>query len=274
MKESIRNKNRESAGNSSESLESVKKQNTKSSAKKHIFTFLLLAAVLVSAVWFCYDKFFVIKKCVLEYDGTLPYDETEVLKGAGLDYGMKLYEVNKDTIAENVLYNLPYVDSFELKRTWPDKIVFKIEPAVPSMYTVIGENAFVLSQSLRVLSMTDDFEYIETNKLINVKMSDIASCIAGEYLKTDSDNAATVEELFSQLEENGILSDVDEIDITDRFNITFGYKSKYLVKLGDKKNLDLKVRFMKAIEEKLTSDSGGIIDVSDENAKEGIVKDF
>ena len=31
---------------------------------------------------------------------------------------------------------------------------------------------------------------------------------------------------------------------------------------------------MKAIEEKLTSDSGGIIDVSDENAKEGIVKDF
>ena len=274
MKESARNEKSKSVVDSSESLESVKKQNVKSSAKKHIFTFVLIAAVLTVAVWFCYDKFFIIKKCVLEYDGTLPYDETEVLKGAGLDYGMKLYEVNKDTIAENVLYNLPYVDGFELKRTWPDKVVFKIEPAVPSMYTVIGENAFVLSQSLRVLSMTDDFEYIETNRLINVKMSDIASCIAGEYLKTDSDNASTVQELFSKLGENGILSDVNEIDITDRFNITFGYKSKYLVKLGDKKNLDLKVRFMKAIEEKLTSDSGGIIDVSDENAKEGIVKDF
>ena len=56
--------------------------------------------------------------------------------------------------------------------------------------------------------------------------------------------------------------------------MSFGYKSRYLVKLGDKRNLDLKIRFMISIDEKLGVNSGGVIDVSDENVKEGIVKGF
>ena len=242
--------------------------------KRHGISVLVLVFVLLLCIWFCYNKFFLIKKCVLEYDGNLDYTEDEVLKGAGLDYGMKLYELDNDTIKENVLYNLPYIDSFKIKRIWPDKICFEIVPAVPSMYTVIGDNAFVLSQSLRVLSQTDDFDYIDSNKLINVKIQNITSCVAGEYLKTDSDSADTVKLIYSLLEENGILSNVDEIDANDRFDMSFGYKSRYLVKLGDKRNLDLKIRFMISIEEKLGVNSGGVIDVSDENVKEGIVKGF
>ena len=257
-----------------ESLKEVRDKKKSSDAAKHFFGAVTLIAVLVVGAWLCYTKFFLISKCEIKCDGELEYTADEVLRGAGLEYGMKLYEVSDGEIAENIVYNLPYIDSVKVKRVWPDKIVFEAVPAVPSMYTTVGDKAFVLSQSLRVLSQTDDFSYIESNRLIHVLFGDIESCVAGEFLTAGGDDAETVMEIYSLLCENDLLSQVDELDITDKFDISFGYKSRFVVKLGDKRNLDLKIRFMRAIEEKLTDGASGIIDVSDENAKEGIVKPF
>ncbi len=257
-----------------ETLGSVQKSSRQRGIKSKLASFLIVASALVVVVWFCYTKFFLIKKCELKYEGNLDYTEEQVLQGAGLAYGMQLYALDKQTISENIVYNLPFIDSYELKRVWPNKVVFEIIPAVPSMYTVIGNNAFVLSQSLRVLSQTDDFSYIESNKLINVFISDIKSCVAGEYLQSDKDSADTAKKIYQKLCQYGIVGDVTEIDVSDRFDITFSYKKRYEVKLGDKRNLDMKIKFMIAIEEKLPETKSGIIDVSDENAKEGVVKSF
>ncbi len=257
-----------------ENLQSTKKQLKKSTISKYVFYAFFIIIITAVCVWFCYDKFFVIKKCVLKYEGNLPYTEEQVLQKTGLDGGVHLYGFDKAQVARNVRYNLPYIDSFELKRIWPDTVVFEIQPALPSMYTVIGENAFVLSQSLRVLSQTKDFEYIESNQLVNVRINNVTSCVAGEYMQTLNDEGKTLEQLYKLLNEHDIIRDVDEIDVRNKFDMKFNYKSRFVVELGDKKNLDLKIRFMIAIEQKLNENQSGIIDVSDENAKEGMLKDF
>ncbi len=253
-------------------LEQLRAKERRKRIRNAFISCVLIAAVAIVGIWLCYTKFFVIKKCTVK--GEIPYSADEVLSGAGLEKGMLLYELDKKTVEKNVMYNLPYIDSFEYKRYWTGNVVFEVEQALPSMYVTLADECFVLSQSLRVLSQTRDFSYIESNRLIHVKTNDIERCVAGEFLQTRIETDDVVKEIYDLLKNHNLLSHVSEIDITDRFAISFTYKQNFVVQLGDSKNLDKKIRFMMGIEEKLHEGSSGIIDVSDENVKEGIVKSF
>ncbi len=253
-------------------LEQVRIKEKKRKIRNAVVSTVLIATVAIIGVWLCYTKFFVIKKCTVK--GEIPYSADEVLTGAGLEKGMLLYELDKKTVEKNVMYNLPYIDSFKMKRYWSGNVVFEVQKAIPSMYVTLSDECYVLSQSLRVLSQTNDFSYIESQKLIHLRTNDIERCVAGEFLQTRSDIDKTVMEIYDLLTEHNLLSYVSEIDLTDRFSISFTYKQNFVVELGDGKNLDKKIRFMLGIEEKLHEGSSGIIDVSGENVKEGIVKSF
>ncbi len=270
----VRVRRMESEPRARETLENTKKQLKKTALRKYFLGALALVILVTVCVWFCYNKLFVLKKCIVEYDGELGYTTEEIMQGCGISYGMRLYEFSESDIQSNAKYNLPYIHSIEVKRSIPNKVVLKIVPSKPSFYTVIGNDAFVLSQDLKVLSCTDDFEYIESNKLVNVKIADVTSCIAGESLEAKGEETETLKQIYSLLSQNSILQYVDEIDVSNAFDLKFNFKSRYVVKLGDKSNLDLKIRFMISIEQKLNDTQSGIIDVSDENAKEGVVKHF
>ncbi len=248
--------------------ETVKRQKNK--GRK--LAFLFVVAALVVGVYYCYTDLMVIKKCVVE--GDLPYNNDEVLKGAGLDYGVHMYALSNDEIKENIVYNLPYIDTYTIKRKFPSTVVFNVTKAQPSMYTVVSDEMFVLSQSLRVLSSTKDIDYVEKNKLINVRFGGITKCVAGEFLVAEDNSMNLAREIYKVFEDEGLIPYVSELDVSDRFNINFNYKASYNVKLGDSKNVSQKIKFMKAISKQLTQGGSGIIDVSDENIKEGIVKNF
>ncbi len=255
-----------------DNFESVRRNKKVNKARNTFISVLLLLCIFIVGVYVCYEKYFIIEKCKIE--GDIPYTPDEVLKGLGFEKGMNLYELQNDKINENALYNLPHIDTFKISRKWPDTIVVKATAAVPSMYVTLDNRNFVLSQSMRVLSETKDFSYIESHSLVSVILSDVKKCVAGEYLETNDNSEKIVLEIYKCLTDANIIGYVDEIDVSDKFDITFKYKSSFVVQLGDAKNLSKKIDFMKGIESKLHEGSSGIIDVSDENVKEGIVKNF
>lgn len=264
--------NNKKARTSRDNFESVRKNKKVNKARNTFISVLLLLCIFIVGVYVCYEKYFIIEKCKIE--GDIPYTPDEVLEGLGFEKGMNLYELSGDKINENALYNLPHIDTFKVSRKWPDTIVVKATAALPSMYITLDNRNFVLSQSLRVLSETRDFSYIESHSLVSVIMSDVKKCVAGEYLETNDNSEKIVLEIYKCLQDAGIIGYVNEIDVSDKFDITFKYKSSFEVVLGDAKNLSKKIDFMKGIESKLHDGSSGIIDVSDENVKEGIVKSF
>lgn len=255
-----------------DNFELTRKKKKINKARNTFISVLLLLCIFIVGVYVCYEKYFVIEKCKIQ--GDIPYTPDEVLVGLGFEKGMNLYELSGDKINENALYNLPHIDTFKVSRRWPDTIVVNATAAIPSMYVSVDNRNFVLSQSMRVLSETRDFSYIESHSLVSVILSDVKKCVAGEYLETNDNSEEIVLEIYNCLADANILAYVNEIDVSDKFDITFKYKSSYEVRLGDAKNLSKKIDFMKGIESKLHDGSSGIIDVSDENVKEGIVKNF
>ncbi|MGN1121857.1 MAG: hypothetical protein ACI4RV_05785, partial [Eubacteriales bacterium] len=59
---------------------------------------------------------------------------------------------------------------------------------------------------------------------------------------------------------------------TNKFSLSFLYKQRFTVLLGDADNLSVKVRFMKSIADERAETDSGIIDVSDEDNREGVFK--
>ena len=207
------------------SLEALKKAQKRKKIRNAAVSTLVIFCAAVFGIYLCYTKFFTINKCVIK--GDCQYTQEQVLQGAGLYKGMLLYELDKKTVEKNVKYNLPFIDSFEYKRYWPGTVVFEVIEAVPTMYITIGDENFVLSQSLRVLSQTRDFTYIESMHLMHIRTNDVERCVAGEFIKARNNTDKTIVELYSVLVSQKIENDVSEINLDDRFNISFTYKNNF-----------------------------------------------
>ncbi len=98
--------------------------------------------------------------------------------------------------------------------------------------------------------------------------------ILGGFITADSGCDEILKDLYAVLKEENCLADADDLDISDKFDLTFTYRKRFTVKLGGADNLSVKVRFMKSIADKLSDKATGIIDVSDENYREGMFKPY
>lgn len=255
------------------SLEEVKSITLKSHRKNKAVAFSVLCIIVIVGAFLCYSKLFKIKKLVIPDD--CPYTEEQMLKGMGIKIGDTLYGKSNEEINENVKYNLAFIDSLKVSRIWPDTIKVHIEKANPTFYITFENTMYILSQSLRVLSKTNNIEDIELGNLKGVQIDGIKSCVEGEYLVADDNETDILCQLYELLNKYEVFEEITNIDVTDRFNITMSYGTKFEVKLGDRINLEPKIQFMLTIiKEKSKDGSSGIIDVSDDEIKEGTFRSF
>lgn len=255
------------------SLEEVRRSKEREKNKNRLIAACVLLIIIIAGIVLCYGKLFKIKRLVVS--GECPYSEEEMLEGMGLAVGDTLYGKTEKEIKQNVKYKLAYIDNIEIYRIWPDTVKAKVEKANPTFYISIEDTMYVLSQSLRVLSKTDDIEKIELEKLVPLEIGGIKSCVEGEYLLADSNSEQIVKDLYDLLNEYEVFDEITYIDVTDRFDIRLTYGTKFTVKLGDKINLEPKIQFMLTIiNEKSKDGSGGIVDVSDDEVKEGTFESY
>jgi hypothetical protein len=80
---------------------------------------------------------------------------------------------------------------------------------------------------------------------------------------TDSRTASDLAELYGCLTEYGLMEHVVTIDMVSRFDITINYADRFNIYLADVDNLDIKIRFLKEILQKLKPTDRGYINLSD-----------
>ena len=255
------------------SLENIKQYRRKAEIKRKLTAVAVLCAVVIVGAFLCYTKFFKIHKLVVK--GDCPYTEVEMMEGMVIQKGETLYGKSDKEINQNVKYNLAFIDSMKISRIWPDTMKVTVEKAKPTFCISIENTMYILSQSLRVLSKTENIEDVELNGLVYTELGGIKSCVEGEFLVADEASMEILLELYDLLNEYEVFSEISGIDLTDRFDINMTYGTKFVVKLGDKINLEPKIQFMLTIiNEKKNDGASGIIDVSDDEVKEGTFENF
>lgn len=260
--------------------------NTVKKSKKHSMKMMVAAivcalAVVAAGFYFCTSELFFVKKIDVkdvsngEYKRDNPYTDEEMLKGLEIEIGTGLYSFDKKKAESNVKYNLPHIKEIKLSRRWPSTVVAKVEYENPAFYISVSDKLYILSENLKVIEKTETAETIEVDSLVFLETGKVDNCIVGEMLGIPEDSIELVEELRKTLDEYSVLRNVKLIDISDKFDVSLMYDSRFEVKLGDSKNLGTKIDFMKRIiADRGDVSPGGTIDVSNVESKEAVYKKF
>ena len=257
------------------SVTEAKKRARRKKNKRHFFAFCICVIALLCTAFVVYDKLFVIDSFAVRGEKEYTAEQAETFaKAIGIEPGMHLFSFDREKASANAKYALSEFDSVKIRYDLPSGIVLEVKESVPILYITFGGHHFILSEGLRVLSMTDDASVPESMALKHVAVGGVSGCVAGEFLQTDSGCDEILISLLAVLKEEGVLAEATEIDVSDKFAIRFDYKQRYTVLLGDSVNMSVKVRLFKAIEQKLRETDSGYIDVSDENYREGQFKPY
>ncbi len=242
-----------------------------STSREIRITLVVIAAVLVLFALFFVIVRFGFRVKTVEVTNKTDFYEQQVIEASGIGKGTSFFFSDTDEIAQNVARSVPYAGNIKVKKVFPSRIVISLEKVPGKFYVSSGGEYYVLDESLTVLAKTDNASEVELMNCIHLRSKEISKCVQGEKVEFhDPDISGVLDELFGLLNENALMGFCGQINIDSKFDIRFTYLERYTVKLGDLRDLTVKISLLTEIINELPMGSGGEIDVSDKNLKKAI----
>lgn len=211
-----------------------------------LFTAGILLLVTVLSVLFVYFAFFVISD--VDVEGSELYTAGEVVDAAGFAVGDNLYSFHAGRAEELILFHCPQLKSAQISRTVPNSVDIVLTDDTAVYYAEIYGETALLSAGLRVLGYTDAetaAALAETGSLMKVVLPAVRNSVAGRVLTFAEERSLRyVKNVLAAAQNSSLYAEgrIGTIDVSDEHNVTVTCDKMYLLKLGDEKDADLKLR--------------------------------
>lgn len=196
-----------------------------------------VVAVLSVTVLFNISRFEVI--------GETEYTEEEIIAAAGINTGENLLRIDAGAAEKRITSELVYIDRAKVGRSFPDKLVITVEPAVPLASFYIGGKYYLISEGGRVLDISEsrgDYPVITGYVLDPIKeMKTETKTMVGGQLEEDGEKRiAAAISIIGYIESSGLTEDYN-IDLTDILSIKVLYDERVELDLGTTAAMDEKI---------------------------------
>ena len=240
---------------------------------------LRLATVLavVLALLFGLSLFFKVEN--VEIAGTSKYQVWDVREASGIREGENLFTVSKAKISGNIIANLPYIKSVQVAIRLPGTVVIQVEELAVT-YAICDNNGawWLMDATGRIVDSTTPADAQDHLRVLGVEIADARvgqQAVAYEIEpELDSegnpipvailgaDRLRLAVSVLQALEDNGILGQVPEVNVSDISDLTLSYTTRFQVHLGDGENLMFKVGAMKQAVDQMEGYESGELDAS------------
>lgn len=245
---------------SSVHIDELRSKQDKKRRRRTVFYAALFLSVTVVFLAVCFFLFFRVSEVRLENNEI--YTDEQIMEQLPFAIGDNLFSFNTSEVEANLRKALPYIGSVEIKRELPAVIVVNVGERKAEMTLELGEEAYLLSGDLQVLARIGGNDI--TTGVTRLKTGAIERCIVGETVTfSESRTANDLIELYNCLAENEMMDQIVSVDMTSRFDITLNYDNRFTVYLADIDNMEIKIRFLAGILEKLKADDTGYINLAD-----------
>ncbi len=207
------------------------------------FVLLVLMSILLILCLFFFTRRF-LKVESFSVSGISEYELEEIVAASGVRRGERLYLLDCDEIGERILESCPYLSSVEVKRKFPNKLLFEVEGKLGLWYIEVAGARYTLDGELTVVAETKD-----TDKMTRLELPHLKSAIAGElpsFGASETEVKKTLE-LISVLRESPLKSRLSAADLSDRTNILLEVDGSYRVILGDSSDFASKLRVLSEV---------------------------
>lgn len=217
------------------------------------------------------DKPAVFSVHAVEVEGETRYDPQAIISASGIRVGQSLFSVNKVKAHDAILQQFPYIERVEVGNASFDTVkirVWEVEP-IGAMYAggqwlVVGSN----NKGVEALPVQGD----RPNRYLYFKGAEPADGKVGGKAMQDRD-IGIVNTLLASMEKHG-LTDIVEIDLSEKTNIKLNWKNQITIYLGNETNLDYEIGLLVSVLPDLLQNNGanaaGVFDLrsySDDDAE-------
>ncbi len=243
-------------------LSAFQKRKKRRGVVRWILLGLLILAFLVG-VFLALDKwYFRVRKVTVSSPSVL-YTEDQLVAACPVEEGSRLLGVHKGAIKEAIEENFPFLTKVEVKLRLPDTVVISFEEKMGQIALTLGEETFAVDADLTVLARIDPEEKASR---LGLMTEGVSRCVVGEKIEFfDKGVPEILSELVVALDQAGLLGTVRSLDLRDKFDLRLDYDGRFLVKLGERDDVDLKLAMVKRVMAEMTAEDTGEIDISDPN---------
>ena len=265
--ETIRPVRRRVFTKSSITVDEMRSRQEKKQRKRFFFYIFLFVFILLAFLVVSFFVFFRIGE--IRITGNAIYTSEQILEHVTFREGDNLFSFDTGKAEATLRKNLPYIGSVSISRRMPSVIEITVEERTEDLALYLGDEVYLISGDLQVLGRYPGNE-VFTN-IASLYTGTVGRCIVGESLTFPEHRTEdNIRELYACLKDNNLQKKVKSIDFTSRFDIAVDYDGRFTVYFGSADDLDIKVRFLVAILNRLGSNEKGTIDLS--NAREAAVR--
>ena len=192
------------------------------------------------------------------------YTEEQVLSALRISVGDKMFQFSAKDKQKALEVELPYLDVVQIRRSLPGTVVVRVQPAVETWCVQTDGSWLILSDSLKVLKITQE----KPEHLTALTGLAVNTPVEGYSLQLqDERKHQELLELIAVLEKYGMKSDCTEIALGEENNAYVIYQDRAKILIGTYNNLDYKIQFASVIMQNkdgkgVAESERGVLDVS------------
>lgn len=213
--------------------ESPKNSRTRKKRGKMTLYYVLIGIVVIAAVS-------ILSVTVLfnisgyEVVGDTAYTDEEIIAACGIDIGDNLLRINIGNAEEQIVSKLVYIDSAQISRGFPNRLVIAVEPARPAVSFASGSSFYVISERGRLLEIGP----VSADCPVVNGFSPASDSAIGSQLEDDGEGRLSIAlQMIGYMGQYG-LNRQCEINLTDTLNITMLYDGRVEMELGASTRLE------------------------------------
>lgn len=220
-------------------------------------SFLIICVAIVLAI----SVFFRVSE--IEVVGAERYTAQEIIDASGIQTGKSLVALNCSAAEKNITTKLIYAGRVSVSRKMPDKVEIKVWESGTVACVTTDDGIWIIDNYCRMLESVSSekaAEYIKINGVSAVSPK------AGQEMSVapeDKSKVTYLKDLLSAMNDAGMLSDVQNIDVSNTANAQFDYLDRFTVKLGRLENTQYKLGLLSSAVKELEADEKGTFDMSE-----------
>ena len=214
----------------------------------------LFTAVLVFGVILCFTVLF--KTETINVNGDVYYEKDQVGAFSNVSSGQNLFIGTWNSTPEEIVKNLPYIESAEVSFDMPDTINIDVKNAIPTYAIQNGSGWLVVSSKGRILDIVN----YKTDDLVELKCGDIGAGTKGSYIDFGDDSVSDILHSVAKSFADCGVDKVTGFDITNLSSIVISYDNRIDINIGLPEDIEYKIKTaFTIINEKLDPNNTGTI---------------
>ena len=240
------------------------KYNRRRTRGRFSFLYKMLTFVAIcGAISVALALFFKIE--TINITGTNRYSQEEVLTASGIQIGDNMFLMNKFNAAEQITSSLPYIETVQIRRQIPTTLQIDVRECTAPAAIQSDDQVWLISGAGKIVDCVGNASWEEYAQITGIPLLDP---VIGQIITVEAGKEPIKQQLFSllqQLDNKGMLRDVQAIHFEDSTTITLHYLDRFDVIMNYGADFSYKLEYLQAVVQRLEINETGTIDMTQDD---------